>query len=163
MNFLKHPKELEKKKRKEKKSLRLHLDMNKVLIFLLKVNANMFHPTRNIKFDEGRKQTSTCREIFSTCSAYCGKAWTIFCKSRVDISLPSLDKIKECHKWLKLCAKPHDELFKKNFWHQVFFPPWFESYLISNELSKSHVHSHEMRSSKICINCISNIINLKNG
>lgn len=42
-------------------------------------------------------QTSTWRESLSTCSLYCGKAWTIFCKSRVDNSPPSLHKFKLKH------------------------------------------------------------------
>lgn len=41
---------------------------------------------------KNKKLTSTWRESLSICSLYCGNAWTIFCKSLVEISPPSLYK-----------------------------------------------------------------------
>lgn len=85
---------------------------------------HILHSTR--KHDaERRRLTSTWREILSTCSVYCGKAWTIFCKSRVDSSLPSLDTIKF---QLQVSVQSlHGEIkgTKKKTFDPRYFPPHF--------------------------------------
>lgn len=49
----------------------------------------------NLKFIANNiKPTSTCRESLSIWSLYCGRAWTIFCKSLVDNSPSVLMKRK---------------------------------------------------------------------
>ena len=79
----------------------IHTRSLQLLRFLFYFILFFFHLVQSMEHFQIRSQhnwnsenfsqhTSTWKDSLSICSLYCGNSWTIFCKSRVDSSLPPL-------------------------------------------------------------------------